>query len=307
MIAFPAATLVGKICKNIKVNMSLKHLLRTPCVYSGRIVSSGSCLQNARCFSGLFNNRKFIQKGNKAVSQVHKLKTNIYFSTRTTDSDSENEDDKNKTSSDVRSSLRERFVKFKDEDADEILDIEELRQRQEERYQREDEQFSIYEKKPDKLEGLQLERGVEGVFDIEELVDHLRQENLRDICVIAVPQEIIYTDYLVLVTAISPRHARAVTEFMIKLHKRKKSKQDQFVVPEGKNSADWQVMDMGNIVLHIFLQETRERYDIESLWTVGPEFDEKCKQQDDLLAAVLKHTFVGNLQPQLQRPSRKWN
>lgn len=33
----------------------------------------------------------------------------------------------------------------------------------------------------------------------------------------------------------------------------------------------------GNIVLHIFYGEAREYYDIESLWTLGPECDPKCQ------------------------------
>lgn len=35
------------------------------------------------------------------------------------------------------------------------------------------------------------------------------------------------------------------------------------------DSDDWKVLDMGNIVLHIFDQQTREKYDLETLWTVG--------------------------------------
>ena len=34
----------------------------------------------------------------------------------------------------------------------------------------------------------------------------------------------------------------------------------------------------GNIILHIFTPATREHYDLETLWTVGPSFDPKCQQ-----------------------------
>lgn len=58
--------------------------------------------------------------------------------------------------------------------------------------------------------------GITGVFDIEELVWLLRKENLADIAVISIPKQLRYADFLVLVTAMSPRHSVAVTEYVIK-------------------------------------------------------------------------------------------
>jgi hypothetical protein len=33
-------------------------------------------------------------------------------------------------------------------------------------------------------------------------------------------------------------------------------------------------MDLGNIALHIFSAKFRKMYDLETLWTVGPEYDD---------------------------------
>ena len=40
-------------------------------------------------------------------------------------------------------------------------------------------------------------------------------------------------------------------------------------------------MISGNIALHLFLQETREQYDLESLWALGPEFDEQSQSIEE--------------------------
>jgi len=34
-------------------------------------------------------------------------------------------------------------------------------------------------------------------------------------------------------------------------------------------------------VLHLFMPETRELYDLETLWTVGAKFDPQCQEEKD--------------------------
>jgi len=56
--------------------------------------------------------------------------------------------------------------------------------------------------------------GITGVFDVEEVVELLRDENGRDICVIRVPPEIKYVSYMVIVTGRSTRHIRAMAAYI---------------------------------------------------------------------------------------------
>ena len=51
-------------------------------------------------------------------------------------------------------------------------------------------------------------RGERGVFDIEEFIILLREENMTDIATIKVPKELKYCEYMVLCTATSPRHIK---------------------------------------------------------------------------------------------------
>ncbi len=55
------------------------------------------------------------------------------------------------------------------------------------------------------------------VFDIDELVEILREENALDIRVIKVPPEKNYVDYFVVVTGRSTRHLSAMTQCINKL------------------------------------------------------------------------------------------
>uniref|UniRef100_G3MQZ1 Mitochondrial assembly of ribosomal large subunit protein 1 n=2 Tax=Amblyomma TaxID=6942 RepID=G3MQZ1_AMBMU len=142
--------------------------------------------------------------------------------------------------------------------------------------------------KVDPFEGFNMKRGETGVFEVEELVDILREEKLTDIAVITVPKEMVYADYLVLATAVSPRQARGVTEFLRKLYKRKKDSTDPTLFIEGDETPDWKVLDMGNVVLHVFLPEARRHYDVETLWTVGSTYDDLTHTKDDPVYNLLQ-------------------
>ena len=52
----------------------------------------------------------------------------------------------------------------------------------------------------------------------------------------------------------------------------------------------------GSIALHLFLQETLELYDLESLWALGPEFDEQSQAKPDE-ADELFYGLVSDLKP----------
>jgi ribosome-associated protein len=46
---------------------------------------------------------------------------------------------------------------------------------------------------------------------------------------------------------------------------------------EGDNEAEWVLVDLGDVIVHVMLPRIREYYAIERLWTVGdqpPEQDE---------------------------------
>lgn len=44
---------------------------------------------------------------------------------------------------------------------------------------------------------------------------------------------------------------------------------------EGYNTAQWILMDYGDVIVHLFLKETREFYALERLWADAPEVDWK--------------------------------
>lgn len=59
--------------------------------------------------------------------------------------------------------------------------------------------------------------GSSTAFSLDVLVSLLRQENAVDICVIKIPENIQYADYLVVVSGISTRHIRAMALYATKV------------------------------------------------------------------------------------------
>ncbi|XP_043197905.1 mitochondrial assembly of ribosomal large subunit protein 1-like [Amphibalanus amphitrite] len=133
----------------------------------------------------------------------------------------------------------------------------------------------------DPLDAWSAERGRSGVFDVEELVEVLREEGMEDLCVLRLPEDHAYVGHMVLATARSHQHMLATAQFVKKLYKRKRLSSDPVPRIEGRTSKEWIAMDMVNIALHLFDRRAREHYDVDGLWAVGPRYDEKSQQEEE--------------------------
>ena len=39
--------------------------------------------------------------------------------------------------------------------------------------------------------------------------------------------------------------------------------------PEGRPKCDWVIVDVGNVIVHLFRSEIREYYNLEKLWNIS--------------------------------------
>jgi len=78
-----------------------------------------------------------------------------------------------------------------------------------------------------------------------------------------------YTDYVVLMTATSTRHAQAIAD---KIYLKIKKDLGKFPISmEGHASGQWVLIDYGDVVVHIFLEDQRDFYGLDELWTKAPQ------------------------------------
>ncbi|TRY84788.1 hypothetical protein DNTS_008970 [Danionella cerebrum] len=119
-------------------------------------------------------------------------------------------------------------------------------------------------------------------LDVSLLVSALRQENAVDLCVIQVPPELNYTNHMIIASGWSSRHISAMAGLLLKL---------PYTRLEGSNCDDWKCVDFGCVVVHLMLPETREKYELEKLWTLR-SFDEQLMR---IPKEILPEDFVMNL------------
>ncbi|CAG9567361.1 unnamed protein product [Danaus chrysippus] len=140
--------------------------------------------------------------------------------------------------------------------------------------------------------------GTNGVYEIEDLVELLQRENSKDIFVATVPEDIHFVQHICVVSARSKRHILALAEFIRKVYKKKCFKSDPIPRIEGKDSDEWVALDLGNIALHIFSEKTRKIYDLETLWSVGAEYDENITKSSEVVDLLENYSsYLKDLKP----------
>jgi ribosome-associated protein len=86
----------------------------------------------------------------------------------------------------------------------------------------------------------------------------------RRIEIIDVRGKVDYTDYVVVMSGRSDRQVAAIARGIEEDLRRKYGARCAGV--EGLPQANWVLLDFGDVVVHIFHQDTRGYYDLEGLW-----------------------------------------
>ncbi|NGX43792.1 MAG: Ribosomal silencing factor RsfS [Chlamydiae bacterium] len=85
------------------------------------------------------------------------------------------------------------------------------------------------------------------------------------------------TEYLLIAEGTVGRHVQYLCEAI--KEKIEESKFNFYHV-EGEKTGDWAVVDCGEIMVHLFIPELREKYGLEELWHEGELVDLKLKVKE---------------------------
>ncbi|MCK5190841.1 MAG: ribosome silencing factor [Methylococcales bacterium] len=93
----------------------------------------------------------------------------------------------------------------------------------------------------------------------------LNERKGQNITILDVIGKTSVTDFMVLATSTSERHAKALSDYVVE-----KVKENGFTPLgiEGQQGSDWVLVDLGDVILHIMTAQAREFYQLEKLWSV---------------------------------------
>jgi ribosome-associated protein len=95
----------------------------------------------------------------------------------------------------------------------------------------------------------------------------LDEKLAEDILTIDMSEVNPFTDHFVICTARNVRHAQSLAEF---LEKAVLENGYDIRAREGEKDSTWILVDLFDVVVHIFTEETRKMYRLESLWADRP-------------------------------------
>ncbi len=107
-------------------------------------------------------------------------------------------------------------------------------------------------------------------------IDFLRKQVLvalddlkaRDVHEIDVRGKTSIADVLIIASGTSTRHVKSLADEVVRFAKK------AGMMPlgvEGQREAEWVLVDLGDIIVHVMLPRIREFYGLERLWTIGDD------------------------------------
>jgi ribosome-associated protein len=106
--------------------------------------------------------------------------------------------------------------------------------------------------------------------ELKLIIEVLEDKKGSDIRIFDIREQSSVTDYVILVSAISEPHAKALK---INLDKMIQERGIAVIGNENESSSGWMVLDAFNFMVHIQTEEMRSFYELEELWKDAKEVD----------------------------------
>lgn len=100
---------------------------------------------------------------------------------------------------------------------------------------------------------------------LDTIVASLEDSKAENINTIDIRGKSALGDYMVIVSGRSHRHVGAIADHLLR---ELKTKGYGPAKVEGRQAADWILIDTGDVIVHVFRPEVREFYGIEKMWAM---------------------------------------
>lgn len=97
------------------------------------------------------------------------------------------------------------------------------------------------------------------------MVELLSEKQAEDIILLDIGRVVSFTDYFVIASAATTRQMEALLDSIDK----ELGQKSVAVRREGSPDSGWVLLDLGDVIVHLFDPATRDYYKIEELWSRG--------------------------------------
>jgi len=97
------------------------------------------------------------------------------------------------------------------------------------------------------------------------IVEVLDSQKATEISVLDVRGVASFTDFMVIASGTSRRHVKSLAERVVE---RAREAGVRALGVEGGDAAEWVLIDLGDVVVHVMQPTTRGFYNLEKLWSV---------------------------------------
>ena len=118
-----------------------------------------------------------------------------------------------------------------------------------------------------------IEKGKEkSLENVKLAIEALEDKKGEDIRVIDISEVSVLADYFIIAGGNSPNQIQALSDNVEEKLGRAGTPVRQI---EGYQTANWVLLDFGDVIVHIFDRENRLLYDLERIWRDGKQIDPK--------------------------------
>lgn len=95
------------------------------------------------------------------------------------------------------------------------------------------------------------------------IYERLLEKKAREILALDLPEEDSVSEGVAVATATSLRHGQGLADSILELCRQENF---EFLSIEGYAVGEWILIDLNDIIVHIFQEDTRELYRLDDLW-----------------------------------------
>lgn len=96
------------------------------------------------------------------------------------------------------------------------------------------------------------------------VIDKIGDLKAQDIVTIDVQGKSSITDCMIICTGTSRRHVMSIADHVMQ---QSHAAGLPTLGMDGENTADWIVVDLGDVMLHVMQEDSRQLYELEKLWS----------------------------------------